>query len=240
MNSSRENPLPIAVLGAGLTGLSAAHHLSRAGRKVVVFEASPFPGGVIRSDRTADGWLVESGPNSLQETPAVAALLRELGLESARQAAAPAAKNRYILRDGKLRPLPLSPPVPSSPRMPSSPPIAVPAVPALPAVDPPLPAVDPPRPPSGIPPFPPLAFPLEPPVEDAPPPAADPPAAEPAPPEVPPEPSDVLEGVRVAITPRNQRRECKRRCPIPGELTSEAARERHVPSRSGSSENRPS
>ncbi len=110
MNSSRENPLPIAVLGAGLTGLSAAHHLSRAGRKVVVFEASPFPGGVIRSDRTADGWLVESGPNSLQETPAVAALLRELGLESARQAAAPAAKNRYILRDGKLRPLPLSPP----------------------------------------------------------------------------------------------------------------------------------
>ena len=110
MSSPREQSLPVAILGAGLTGLAAARHLARAGRNVVVFEAAPRPGGVIQSDRANDGWLVESGPNSLQETPAVAALIRELGLESARQVAAPAAKNRYILRDGKLRPLPLSPP----------------------------------------------------------------------------------------------------------------------------------
>ncbi len=102
--------LPIAILGAGLTGLNAARHLALAGRRFVIFEASPSIGGVIRSERHPDGWLVEAGPNSLQETPAVAALIRKLGLEARRHAAVPEAKNRYIFRKGQLRTLPLSPP----------------------------------------------------------------------------------------------------------------------------------
>lgn len=102
--------LPVAILGAGLTGLSAARRLALAGRRVVVFEGSSEVGGVIRSERHPDGWLIESGPNSLQETPAVARLLEELDLGSARVAASPEAKNRYILRDGVTRPLPFSPP----------------------------------------------------------------------------------------------------------------------------------
>jgi oxygen-dependent protoporphyrinogen oxidase len=104
------NQRPIAVIGAGLTGLSAALALSRAGRPVTVFDSAPEVGGVIRSERHADGWLIESGPNSLQETPALAALVEELGLRPSRQLAAPEAKNRYIVRDGRLRPLPMSPP----------------------------------------------------------------------------------------------------------------------------------
>ncbi|MCX6937796.1 MAG: protoporphyrinogen oxidase [Verrucomicrobia bacterium] len=101
---------PIAILGAGLTGLSAAWHLTRAGLRVMVFEAGPAPGGVIRSERNPEGWLVESGPNSMQETPAIAGLVRALGLEAVRLPAAPAAKNRYIVREGLLRALPASPP----------------------------------------------------------------------------------------------------------------------------------
>jgi len=108
-NSEPSNRLPIAILGAGITGLSAARHLVRAGRRVTVFDPAPVPGGVIRSERHEAGWLVESGPNSLQETPAVAALVSELGLGPRRQPSAPAAKNRYILRDGLLRRLPTSP-----------------------------------------------------------------------------------------------------------------------------------
>lgn len=108
-NSDPSSRLPIAILGAGLTGLAAARQLVRAGRRVVVFDPAPASGGVIRSERHEPGWLIESGPNSLQETPAVAALVRELDLAPRRQPAAPAAKNRYILRDGVLRPLPTSP-----------------------------------------------------------------------------------------------------------------------------------
>lgn len=106
---SHSDSLPIAILGGGLTGLAAAHHLVRAGRHVAVFDPAPAPGGVIRSERFAPGWLVESGPNSLQETPAVRSLIQDLGLTSQRQEASVAAKNRYIVRDGQLRVLPTSP-----------------------------------------------------------------------------------------------------------------------------------
>lgn len=77
---------------------------------MLVFDSAPEVGGVIRSEQHPDGWLIEAGPNSLQETPAVADLIRRLGLQSLREAAAPEAKNRYILRNGALRALPLSPP----------------------------------------------------------------------------------------------------------------------------------
>ncbi|MBC8011174.1 MAG: FAD-dependent oxidoreductase, partial [Burkholderiales bacterium] len=102
-NSDPSSRQPIAILGAGLTGLTAALTLTRAGRRVIVFDPAPVVGGVIRSERHPDGWLIESGPNSLQETPPLATLVRELGLTAARQSAAPEAKNRYIVRDGKLR-----------------------------------------------------------------------------------------------------------------------------------------
>ena len=101
--------LPVAILGAGLTGLAAARHLASAGREVVVFDGGEEVGGVMRSERHPDGWLIESGPNSMQETPAVAELVRELGLGGVRQAASAAAKNRYIVRGGKLKALPFSP-----------------------------------------------------------------------------------------------------------------------------------
>lgn len=102
--------LPVAVLGAGLTGLAAARHLALSGRKVVVFDSGEVVGGVMRSERHPDGWLIESGPNSMQETPAVAGLIAELGLGGVRQPASPAAKNRYIVRGGSLKALPFSPP----------------------------------------------------------------------------------------------------------------------------------
>lgn len=110
MEATDSSSPPVAILGAGITGLAAARALARAGRRVVVFDAATEPGGVIRSERDAAGWLIESGPNSIQETPEVAALIRELGLGEARREALPEAKNRFVVRDGKLRALPLSPP----------------------------------------------------------------------------------------------------------------------------------
>lgn len=100
-----------AILGAGITGLSAAHRLARLGHRVRVFESSPRTGGAIRTEHTPEGWLIEAGPNSLLAgDPALDALFAELGLTSSIIPAAPAAKHRYIVRRGRPVPLPLSPP----------------------------------------------------------------------------------------------------------------------------------
>ncbi|MBC8039919.1 MAG: protoporphyrinogen oxidase, partial [Opitutaceae bacterium] len=105
-NSSEK--LPIAIIGGGITGLAAAHRLARQGIPFRLFEASPRLGGNIRTERDPSGWLLEAGPNSLQLTPALAALLAELGLTAV--TASPAAKNRYIVRNGRAVAAPASPP----------------------------------------------------------------------------------------------------------------------------------
>ena len=101
-------PRSIAVVGAGLSGLTAAWRLHRAGHRVTVFERAPRVGGNIVSVRH-DGWLVEGGPNSLQRSPEVAALLEETGLAARQRTAAPAAKKRFIVRHGAAQPVPASP-----------------------------------------------------------------------------------------------------------------------------------
>jgi oxygen-dependent protoporphyrinogen oxidase len=97
--------MKVAVLGGGITGLTAAWKLQLAGHEVRLLESSARPGGSVRTDR-AEGWLVEAGPNALQETPEVASLLAELGLLPERIVAAPQARNRYIARGGELVALP--------------------------------------------------------------------------------------------------------------------------------------
>lgn len=100
----------IAVLGGGVTGLAAAYRLAKLGHRVRLFEQGPRPGGVIRTEITG-GWLIEAGPNSFQEnSPEITAFLDELGLSRDRVEAGPAAKNRYLVRHGRLQPLPMSPP----------------------------------------------------------------------------------------------------------------------------------
>src|SRR3954471_3839192 len=91
----------VAIIGAGISGLTAALRLQRENIPVTVYEASPRVGGPIRTIRR-DGFLAECGPNSILETsPLVLNLVKDVGLESRRFYCNPAAKRRYIVRNGK-------------------------------------------------------------------------------------------------------------------------------------------
>lgn len=100
----------VVVIGAGISGLTAAFWLKQQGVPVTVLERDAVPGGTMRTTHDA-GWLVETGPNSaLETTPVIGAMLDILGLTRDRLYADEASNNRYILRGGTLHALPMSPP----------------------------------------------------------------------------------------------------------------------------------
>ncbi len=99
----------VAVVGAGITGLTAAFRLAQAGVPVTVYEAGPRVGGVIQSVRQ-DGYLAEFGPNSILETSRkISGLIEDLGLLPRRIYSDPRAENRYLVRGGQPVNLPASP-----------------------------------------------------------------------------------------------------------------------------------
>jgi phytoene dehydrogenase-like protein len=92
---------PVAIIGGGITGLTAAFRLSERKVPVTLYEASGRVGGVIQTVRK-DGYLAEFGPNSILETsPRIPSLIHDLGLESRRLYSDPGAENRYLVRGGK-------------------------------------------------------------------------------------------------------------------------------------------
>src|SRR5215510_15275154 len=100
---------PVAIIGAGITGLTAAFYLKRKGVPVRVYEASGRVGGVIQSLRQA-GYLAEFGPNTLLETsPRITQLIRDAGLEGRRLDPSPRAQDRYVVRYRRPIAMPASP-----------------------------------------------------------------------------------------------------------------------------------
>ncbi len=92
-----------------MSGLTAAWWLHRAGVDVTVLEREPRPGGTIRTVRQGE-WLIETGPNSaLETTPLFGTMFDALGIREERLYPDAAAERRYILRDGVLHALPMSP-----------------------------------------------------------------------------------------------------------------------------------
>jgi phytoene dehydrogenase-like protein len=92
----------VAIVGGGLSGLTAATFLARAGRSVVLYEKSRELGGRARTSER-DGYTLNFGPHALYRGGAAAPILRELGVRW--QGKAPS-QSGYGYADGQLQPLP--------------------------------------------------------------------------------------------------------------------------------------
>lgn len=95
-----DEPLPSSfdtlILGAGLTGLSAAHELQASGQRIAVLDKLPRVGGVIYTEQ-AEGFTLEHGPNT--GIISSVEIARLLGLfPGLTQTASTEAKRRLILK----------------------------------------------------------------------------------------------------------------------------------------------
>ncbi len=97
---------PVLIIGGGISGLSAAYYLARAGIPSTLLERQARLGGVIRTE-SADGCLLEAGPDSfLAAKPWALELIRQLGLASEVIGSNDHLRKTYVLKNGRLRPLP--------------------------------------------------------------------------------------------------------------------------------------
>ena len=111
MNTDAGSFRRVAIVGGGISGLTAAYMLAQArGRGVPVseflIEAGNRLGGVVRTDHL-EGFVLEGGPDSfISEKPEAAELCRELGLGDSLIGSNDDERQTYILHKGNLVPLP--------------------------------------------------------------------------------------------------------------------------------------
>ena len=105
-------PTRCVIVGGGISGLAAAHRLLELGRErrvpleITVLEAGARFGGAIET-RTQDGFLLEGGPDAfIAEKPWALALCRRLGLTDELLETQPAHRRSFIVRHGRLVPVP--------------------------------------------------------------------------------------------------------------------------------------
>ncbi len=97
------------ILGAGISGLSAAHALSKT-HDVLVLEKSHRAGGWIETT-DHEGFLFESGPRTFRSnaSPELMKLIEELGLQKEILYSEKEAQKRFVLFEGKLEEVPSHP-----------------------------------------------------------------------------------------------------------------------------------
>ncbi len=98
----------VAIIGGGITGLAAAHHLCELAPQhdVVLLEAESRLGGVIRTAKK-DGFLVESAAdNFITTSPVAINLCQRLGLRDELVGTNPQGRGAMVVCKGKLEPIP--------------------------------------------------------------------------------------------------------------------------------------
>src|SRR5688500_14978179 len=102
----------IIIIGGGITGLATANRLMELSQgsalkfEVTLLESSSKLGGTIQTTHR-DDFLLEHGPDSfISEKPATLELIRRLGIESQLLETNKDHRRSFIVRNGKLRPVP--------------------------------------------------------------------------------------------------------------------------------------
>ncbi len=96
----------VVIVGGGISGLSTAYYLAKAGIPSTLIERRGRLGGVIRTD-LVHGCVIEAGPDSfLAVKPAALELIRELGLFSDVIGSNDHLRVTYVWKRGELVPLP--------------------------------------------------------------------------------------------------------------------------------------
>jgi oxygen-dependent protoporphyrinogen oxidase len=102
----------VVIIGGGISGLAAAHRLVEISQErqqplqITLLEASDRLGGTIQTE-SHDGFLLERGPDSfISEKPQALALAKRLGLEAQLVQTNEEYRRSFIVRGGRLRPVP--------------------------------------------------------------------------------------------------------------------------------------
>jgi oxygen-dependent protoporphyrinogen oxidase len=96
----------VVIIGGGISGLSTAYYLSKAGIEATLIESRSRLGGVIETVNV-EGCTIEAGPDSfLSAKPAAMELIRELGLVDQVIGSNDHVRKTYLWKGGRLVALP--------------------------------------------------------------------------------------------------------------------------------------
>ena len=109
------NPVQALIVGAGISGLTTAFALRKAGIDARIVDRASRPGGLIQSVRR-DGYLVECGPQSFSGNASLTSICRDLEILD-RRILADSKAPRFVLINGALEKVPLGPGLLVSPLM---------------------------------------------------------------------------------------------------------------------------
>src|SRR5438128_3005818 len=112
LNQPETHRRRIVIIAGGIVGLTVAHRLVELCRQtdqpldIVLLEASSRLGGVLKTENR-DGFLIEAGADSfISEKPQTIELAKRIGLDSHLIETNKDHRRSFIVRNGRLRPVP--------------------------------------------------------------------------------------------------------------------------------------
>jgi protoporphyrinogen/coproporphyrinogen III oxidase len=98
----------IAIIGAGISGLTLAYRLQQQGTPYTLLESSEVAGGYLQTEVRQNS-VLEKAANSILADQLVLDFIQELGLSDELVVANDTSKKRYVYKNGKYRALPSGP-----------------------------------------------------------------------------------------------------------------------------------